>query len=569
MTEGTFMVTTVDRNLGDILVQAALITPEQLQDVLELQQQNGGDLGQIMVKQNLITAQELASLTGLQWNIPFVDVTQQKIQPETMALIPEAMAKKYNLVPLEIADGALIVAMEQPWNIETIGDLTMQTKMTIRPMLAVASDIEKAIELNYTVSSELEEQISHISTASTKQKKEREHVSADAIAQAPVVRTVSLIVGQAVKDRASDIHIEPQEDRLRIRYRIDGILHDVMSLPLSIHLPLTSRLKIMAGMNIADRRRPQDGQFSVKVDNKEVDIRVASSDTVQGETIVLRILDKSFALLELSQLGFMPDVLDKYRRLINSPFGMVLISGPTGSGKTTTLYASVNRMNHDERNIMTIEDPVEYHFNNITQIQVNARAGMSFANGLRALMRLDPDVILVGEIRDSETARIAIQAALTGHLVLSSIHANDAVGVIFRLLDLGIEPFLVSSALIGVIAQRMVRRVCPHCRQSIPAPEEEQIIYEREMGEKRTEFQYGAGCNVCANTGYFGRNAVLELLVMSEELKHLSASGAGADIIRKTALNEGTIPLWRDGMLKVKEGLTTPYELLRNVYSIA
>jgi type IV pilus assembly protein PilB len=381
------MVTTVDRNLGDILVQAALITPEQLQDVLELQQQKGGDLGQIMVEQNLITAQELASLTGLQWNIPFVDVTQQKIQPETMALIPEAMAKKYNLVPLEIADGALIVAMEQPWNIETIGDLTMQTKMTIRPMLAVASDIEKTIELNYTVSSELEEQISHISTSSARQRKEREHVSADAIAQAPVVRTVGLIVGQAVKDRASDIHIEPQEDRLRIRYRIDGILHDVMSLPLSIHLPLTSRLKIMAGMNIADRRRPQDGQFSIKVDDKEVDIRVASSDTVQGETLVLRILDKSFALLELSQLGFMPDILGKYRQLINSPFGMILISGPTGSGKTTTLYASVNRLNHNELNIMTIEDPVEYHFNNITQIQVNARAGMTFANGLRALMR--------------------------------------------------------------------------------------------------------------------------------------------------------------------------------------
>ena len=562
------IITTVNRNLGDILVQAGLITPEQLENALTLQKEKGREIGQILVEQNLITAQELASLTGLQWNIPYIDVTQQRIQPEAMELIPEEMARKYNVVPLEITDGALVIAMEQPWNIETIGDLTMQARMTIRPMLAVSADVQEAINLNYKVSSALEEQLSHISTTATDQQKADERISSDIIAQAPIVRSVSLIVGQAVKDRASDIHIEPQGDKLRIRYRIDGILHDAMSLPMSIHLPLTSRLKIMAGMNIADRRRPQDGQFSLKVEDKEVDIRVASSDTVQGETIVLRILDKSFALLELGQLGFSPDIMERYRQLLNSPFGMILLSGPTGSGKTTTLYASVNQLNHNERNIMTIEDPVEYRFNNITQIQVNPRASITFASGLRALMRLDPDVILVGEIRDSETARIAIQSALTGHLVLSSIHANDAVGVLFRLIDLGVEPFLVSSALIGVVAQRMVRRVCPNCRQLTTASEEEQIIYEREMKEKRTEFFTGAGCNVCANTGYLGRSAVLELMTMSEQLRHLVMSDARADLIRNKANEEGMVPAWHDGMLKVKEGITTPYELLRNVYSI-
>jgi len=562
------MIITADRNIGEVLVQAGLITPEQFQNVLELKKQ-GGEIGDILVEQGLITAQELASLTGLQRNIPFIDVTQPKIQPEALKLIPEAMARKHNVIPLEIADGTLIVAMEEPWNIETIGDLTAQAKMTIKPTLAVASDIREAINLNYRVSSELEEQISHISTPSARQKvTTEERISSDAIVQAPIVRAVSLIVGQAVKDRASDIHIEPQNDRVRIRYRIDGILHDAMSLPLSVHLPLVSRLKIMAGMNIADRRRPQDGQFSVRVEDREVDVRAATSDTTMGETIVLRILDKSFALLGLNQIGFLPDALEKYRQMLNSPFGMILLSGPTGSGKTTTLYASVNQLNYKERNIMTIEDPVEYQFNNINQIQVNPRAGMNFASGLRALMRLDPDIILIGEIRDTETARIAVQAALTGHLVLSSIHANDAVGVLFRLLDLGIEPFLISSALIGVIAQRMVRRVCTHCRRLTTVPEEERLIYEQEMQEKRTEFFYGQGCNVCANTGYLGRSAILEIMVMSEELRHLLTTDAGAGTIRNEAIKEGMVRMWRDGMLKVKQGITTPYELLRNVYSI-
>jgi len=295
---------------------------------------------------------------------------------------------------------------------------------------------------------------------------------------------------------------------------------------------------------------------------------VATGNSSWGEMAVLRVLDKSISVMDLSELGFLPDSLNTYQKLIQSPFGMILASGPTGSGKTTTLYASINQLDSKERNIITIEDPIEYRFANINQMQVNPLANITFANGLRAIMRLDPDVILVGEIRDTETASTAIQAALTGHLVLSSVHANDAVGVLFRLMDLGVEPFLITSAVVGIVAQRLVRRVCPYCRILREAPEEERLIYEDEMGEKRAKFYYGAGCNFCANTGYLGRMGVYEIMVMSEEIRRLVLRGASADEIKAQAIKEGMVPMWRDGMLKVKEGLTTPHEVLRNVFVI-
>jgi general secretion pathway protein E len=321
-------------------------------------------------------------------------------------------------------------------------------------------------------------------------------------------------------------------------------------------------------MNIAERRRPQDGHFAVSVDGKDVDIRVATADTSWGEMTVLRVLDKSVSAMTLSDLGFLPDSLETYSRLIRSPFGMILASGPTGSGKTTTLYATINQLDSRGRNIITIEDPVEYRFANINQMQVNPQANITFAGGLRATMRLDPDVILVGEVRDRETASIAIQAALTGHLVLSTVHANDAVGALFRLMDLGVEPFLITSAMVGIIAQRLVRRVCPHCRALREGTKEEQLAYEGEMGEKRTRFYHGGGCNYCALTGYYGRMGVYEILVMSEEIRRLVLKGASTDTIKAQAVREGMVTMWRDGMLKVKEGLTTPSEVMRNVFVI-
>jgi len=337
---------------------------------------------------------------------------------------------------------------------------------------------------------------------------------------------------------------------------------------LSVHGPLVSRVKVLANMNIAERRRPQDGHFSISADGTEVDIRVATADTSWGEMAVLRVLDKSISVMDLPELGFLPDSLETYRDLIRSPYGMLLASGPTGSGKTTTLYATINQLDSRERNIITIEDPVEYRFANINQMQVNPQANITFASGLRATMRLDPDVILVGEVRDRETASIAIQAALTGHLVLSTVHANDAVGALFRLMDLGVEPFLLTSAMVGIVAQRLVRRVCPHCRILREGTEEEQLAYEKEIGEKRTKFYHGTGCNFCAMTGYYGRMGVYEILVMSEEIRRLVLQGAGSDVIKTKAVEEGMMSMWRDGMLKVKEGLTTPSEVLRNVFVI-
>jgi len=554
--------------LGKYLEKDGLITSEQWHNVLAIHKESGKDISQILEEQGLVTARELSIIAAMQHNVPFIDLKQRKIDPRALELIPESMARRYNAIPIAVVDDVLTVAMENPWDIRALEDLIAQARMTVKQVASIPSDIRDFIENSYKVSGEVEQQISHIPQRTPKQRAEGERVSADLVAETPIVRAADLIIEQAVKDRASDVHIEAQEDKLRIRYRIDGILHDTMSLPLSVHLPLVSRLKILAGMDIADRRRPQDGQFSQEVEGKKVDIRVATTDTVNGEMVVMRILDKSFALLDLTDLGFLPEALQKYRRLLNSPFGMVLLSGPTGSGKTTTLYSSVNQLNHDERNIVTIEDPVEYRFSNINQIQVSTSSGMTFANGLRATMRLDPDVILVGEIRDRETAAIAIQASLTGHLVLSSIHANDSVGAIFRLLDLGIEPFLISSSLLGVVAQRMVRRVCPHCRKRTAASPEDQAIYEKEMTEKHADFFYGQGCNYCANTGYLGRCGVFEIFALSEKTRHMVLTDESAAAIRNRGIQEGMVTMWRDGMLKVKQGITTPYELLRNVYSL-
>jgi general secretion pathway protein E len=383
-----------------------------------------------------------------------------------------------------------------------------------------------------------------------------------------VAQSLDLLIAQAVRDRASDVHLEPQENRLRIRYRIDGILHDMFSLPLTGHAPLVSRVKILAGMNIAEQRRPQDGQFSSEVEGREIDIRTATMETAYGERVTLRILDKSLSLFTLPELGFLADALKRYRAMLNSPFGMILVGGPTGSGKTTTLYASINQLDANERNILTIEEPIEYRFMDINQTQVNPKAGITFATGLRAIMRHDPDIILVGEIRDKDTATIAVQAALTGHLVLSSIHANDAVSVLFRLIDLGVEPYLISSTLVGIVAQRMVRRICTHCRAPSQPSVEEQIAYEEEMKEQPNTLYSGAGCNLCANTGYRGRTGLFELLVMSEKIRRMLLSNTSAGDIKAEALRGGMTTMKRDGMLKVKGGITSVSEVLRSVFSI-
>jgi len=370
-----------------------------------------------------------------------------------------------------------------------------------------------------------------------------------------------------VRAHSSDIHIEPEEDRVRVRYRIDGTLQDMMSLPVTVHRAVISRIKILADMNIADHHRPQDGQFSTKAKGREIDVRVATAPTVFGEMAVLRLLDKARATLGLSELGFLPDSQAKYESLLKVPYGMLLISGPTGAGKTTTLYASINSLDTMGRNIVTIEDPAEYRFKDINQIQVNSQAGITFARGLRSILRLDPDVIMVGEIRDVETTQIAVQSALTGHLMLTSIHASDAAGVLTRLIDLGVEPFLIASSVIGVVAQRMVRRICPDCGHSIEAPLVERMAYEKELGEEKTDFLYGTGCATCAYTGYVGRTGIFEILVVSDGIRALITNRANSNEIRSLAFEEGMRSMMNDGMRKVQSGITTPSEVLRSAYS--
>lgn len=486
--------------------------------------------------------------------------------PEVLRLVPEAMARKYIAIPMTIEGNVLHVAMANPSDILALEALASWSQMRIESEASSQEVVLEAIDLNYKNYGEIEKQISNIS--SDDDKIADKQLIIDTSTDAPVAQALTLIIDEAVKARASDIHLHPGEDKLRVRYRIDGTLQEMFSLPLVTLTPIISRIKILANMNIADHHRPQDGQFSVKTKGRLIDIRVAIVATVYGEMAVLRLLDKSRATLALPELGFLPDSLSKYEKMIKVPYGIILVSGPTGAGKTTTLYASVNSLNQTERNIITVEDPVEYRFSNINQIQVNPRAGLTFASGLRSILRLDPDVILIGEIRDAETAGIAIQSALTGHLVLSSIHANDAVGVVQRLLDLGVEPFLVSSALIGVVAQRMVRQVCPNCARLIKASTEESLIYSQEMGEQRSEFFYGSGCKSCANSGYRGRMGIFEILCTSDGIKTLLVKGTTASELRSQAIKEGMVTLLRDGMTKVKKNLTTPSEVLRNAYSV-
>ena len=486
-------------------------------------------------------------------------------EPEALQLIPEAMARKYNAIPLAIEGNVLRVAMANPTDILALEALASLSQMRVEPEEVSAEEILEAIDFNYKAYDEIEKQISSIAEPGGKIAKK---LSLDTATEAPIAQALTLIIDEAVKARASDIHLQPSESKLRVRYRIDGTLHDMFSLPLVTATPLISRIKILANMNIADHHRPQDGQLSVKTKGRLIDIRVGMIGTVYGEMAVLRLLDKSRATLTLAELGFSPEHLEKYESMLKVPYGIILVSGPTGAGKTTTLYASVNCLDQVERNIITVEDPVEYRFESINQIQVNPRAGITFASGLRSILRLDPDVILIGEIRDAETANIAIQSALTGHLVLSSIHANDSVGVVLRLLDLGVEPFLVSSALIGVVAQRMVRCICPSCARLIEASPVESMAYSRETGEERSEFLYGSGCKSCANTGYRGRTGIFEILCTSDEIKMLLLKGATAGELRDQAIKEGMVTLLNDGMLKVKGDISTPSEALRNAYSV-
>jgi type II secretory ATPase GspE/PulE/Tfp pilus assembly ATPase PilB-like protein len=555
--------------LGEILVRTGVLAEQTLNLALEIAAKSNKLIGQVLIEEKFITPRDLATALSIQQKVPLIDLRRHKVRQEALKLVPEHLARKHNTLPVDIIGDSLTVVMGDTTNVQAIDDIAAVAKKRIEPMLGIPEEIQKAIDRNYSVRGEIltaTEDVPDVKATIAEKEREEEEIAEEEAAQIPAMRNLNLLLQQAMRSRASDIHIEPLDDKLQVRFRIDGVLQDAMTLPHKLHAALISRIKVVGGMNIAERRRPQDGRFSAKVDNQELDIRVATANTVHGEMAVLRILPKYGELLELSSLGLLPDSLEKVQKVLKLPWGMILLGGPTGSGKTTTLYASINQLNSAEMNIMTIEDPVEYYFEGINQFQVNIKAGVTFAEGLRAFMRLDPDVILVGEIRDTETAKIATQAALTGHVVLSSIHANDAIGVLFRLIDLGIEPFYLGTALVCCISQRIVRRICPHCKEPYEPNVEEKVIYEREIGELTEPLYRGKGCNLCGDTGYMGRIGLFEVLSITEEIKRLTINGASTNEIRRQAIKEGMVPLMRDGMLKVKEGLTTASEVLRNVF---
>jgi type IV pilus assembly protein PilB len=504
-----------------------------------------------------------------------VDLRMVTPEPAATALLSEATARELTAIPLSVDQAAsgsvdgtgVVVAMADP-STATVARLREAIGRPVVVALAPAEDILLAIGASYRALTGIESRVRAFEARDTLR---REAARADAVAandEAPVVQVVHLVITQALRDRASDVHIEPQGERLRVRYRIDGALHDVADLPASIGPAVVSRIKILGGMNIVERRRPQDGQISMDVEGRPVDIRVSTTAVVGGEKVVLRLLDKSRPLYRLEELGMPPDMAARYSTLLRSPYGMVICAGPTGSGKTTTLYGSLGEINTPERNIMTIEDPVEYTFPSINQIQINEPAGITFAGGLRSILRQDPDVILVGEVRDVETARIAVQAALTGHFVLSSLHATDAPSALHRLLDMGIEHFLIASSVTAVLAQRLVRRVCPHCREPYQPSAEELAFLDAIGGTPPAEYVRGAGCNFCAHTGFLDRMGVYEMMPVTDAICELILDRAPHGEMRKTARYEGMRTLQEEAVRLVHAGVTTLAEIMRSIYLV-
>ena len=553
--------------LGALLVESGLITNDQLAAALEVQAQSGRPIGRVLIDQGLISESDLVRALAKQVGLEFVDLTEHPIDATIASLIPEGLARRYQALPIAWDDDVLVVAMADPSNVLAVDDIRALTGAQVRSVVATAAQIRDAIDRFHRLDSEVDDLASQAADE-LGEGEDLTNVSA-VVEDAPIVKFVNLLITQAVADRASDIHVEPTDRDLRIRFRVDGVLHEVMRSPKAIQAGVISRLKVMSEINIAERRVPQDGRMSLTVGGKPVDLRVATLPTVHGEKVVMRILDKNQALLTLQDQGFLPDTLERYERSFKKPYGTILVTGPTGSGKSTTLYATLNVLNDVSRNIITVEDPVEYRLPGINQIQINAKAGLTFAAALRSILRADPDVLLVGEIRDRETAVIAIEAALTGHLVLSTLHTNDATSTPMRLLEMGVEPFLVTSALDAVLAQRLARRLCDRCKEAYQPTEEELIaagwrMESIDIGEWPT-LHRAVGCASCGRTGYRGRFALHEVMPMSEELERLIIERRSVEDINKVALMEGMVPLRQDGLRKVGMGMTSIEEIVRVV----
>ncbi len=556
--------------LGDILVNRKLITPDKLEVALKEQATTTSGrsrrrLGEILIDLGFISEQDMLKALSYQLGLKYITFSEfPKVIPDDSYPTVKFM-KQYKLAPIGVENNVLKIALSDPLDKYVLDALHAFSGKSLELFLSSEKDIMEAIEQYFgsnvqmaTIMEDMREE--EIESAGIELQEDVHHLR-DMAFEAPIVKLVNMLITHAVEGRASDIHIEPFETNVKVRYRIDGALNELEPLPKRIQAAVISRIKIMSRLNIAERRLPQDGRIRLRISGRDIDLRVSSMPTIYGESIVMRILDRSSALIILEHLGFPEDTLENYKKLITIPYGMLLVTGPTGSGKTTTLYASLSQINSYDKKIITIEDPIEYQIEGINQIQVKPKIGLTFANGLRHIVRQDPDIIMVGEIRDIETAEIAIHSALTGHLVFSTLHTNDAPGAVTRLLNMGIENFLVSSSIIGVLAQRLVRVICPACKE--PFVPQQEILEKIELSESNITAYHGTGCEECRQTGYKGRTGIFELMGMTEEIRQLVLEKASADIIRQKAVSQGMQVLRECGWQKFKQGITTVEEVLR------
>ena len=569
-----------DLSLARALVEREMLSRRDAKGILEeLKQRNDNyTFEDTLVEKELVDPEVILETKASLFNVPYIDLVNYEIDPEVLELIPHQVARQYLIFPLFRIDGTLLVTMVDPKNVEAIDKLTRLTQLDISPALSSREAIEETITRYYgesqnasiNVSSEEIKDILEVMEAESDEVEESANTQdLERLAEeAPVVKMTNMVLTQAIADGASDVHLNPEETQLRVRFRVDGVLRDALTLPRNQQEAIISRIKILSSLDIAEKRVPQDGQLRIKLsDGRDIDIRVSTLPSAFGENVVMRILDKSAALLKLENLGFEDDVRENLYEILNSAYGIMLVTGPTGSGKTTTLYASLNYLNTVEKNIITLEDPIEYRLPLIRQSQVNVKAGMTFAKGLKAILRQDPDIVMVGEIRDSETGGIAVQASLTGHLVLSTLHTNDAAGAITRLSEMGVEPFLVSSSVLGVLAQRLVRKICPECREEVEPDFEVPPEILTKLGlvgkEKQLTFHKGRGCKACRDTGYKGRVGIIEILRVSDRVREAILQRKSTDEIKVIAREEGMRTLVEDGWMKVFKGLTTFEEVMR------
>lgn len=554
------------KRLGDILVELGKITHDDLINSLKKQAVSGKRLGEILIEDKFVSEEDILSVLEVQLGIKRISLEYINIDENALKKVPEALAKKHNLIPISQENGKLEVAMSDPFNIIALDDLKIATGMKVVKVLETKSNIEKAIEKNYT--KQYAEQVAqNLATQEKIHKKEEaakvqiEDISADA----PVVKLVDTIIQNAIRSKASDIHIEPYENEVRVRNRIDGELHKIFTIPKESQNTLLTRIKILADLNIAEKRAPQDGRIMTSIDGQAVDLRVSVLPTVHGEKIVIRILLKNSEILTKKSLGMMPDDMVRLENIMSKPFGIILVTGPTGSGKSTTLYAVLSEMNTIDKNIITVEDPVEYALHGVNQVGVNPKAGLTFASGLRSILRQDPDVIMVGEIRDSETGEIAIRASITGHVVLSTLHTNDAPSTVARLVDMGIQPYLVATSVNGIIAQRLVRKVCGRCARPYVASEQEKKLLDIDVNEDII-LNKGEGCPACSGTGYKGRIGIYEILEIDREIREAITEGKTTDVIKDIAMKNGMKTLKKACIEHVVNGITTLDEYMRVAY---